>query len=160
MKRTNFNMDVAAGVLFLALSMLSLILSSNYSIGTARRMGPAFFPIMVGCMLGFLSILLIVRGLRSGSVPVARLISSAPFLILGSILLFMLTLKPLGLPIALALMVIVSSFASDRSSFRQSCVLAAVLAVSSTLLFKFALGQSLPVCGWLFADQLCPATWS
>ena len=160
MKKTRLNMDFAAGVLFLAFSLGALVLSSSYSIGTPRRMGPAFFPLMVGGILGFLSILLIVRGIRLSSAPVSKLISSAPILILGSITLFMVTLKPLGFPIALGLMVIVASFASNRSTFRQTCLLAAVLAVSSALLFKFALGQALPVCGWLFAEQLCPARWS
>lgn len=160
MYKIQINKDFAAGILFLAISLFSFFLSSQYNIGTGRRMGPAFFPVMVGGLLGLLSVLLIIRGLKRSGVPVGKVLTAAPLLILGSIALFVLTLHPLGLPAAIIIMVLVSSLASKRMKLLPTCILAVTLAVSSTIVFKFGLSQSLPVCGWLFAEQLCPAHWS
>ena len=67
--------DFWAGLMFIAFGLGFLIVSQNYSMGTAVRMGPAYFPTILGGLLAFLG--LIVLG-QSFTVSGSRASLSAP----------------------------------------------------------------------------------
>ena len=46
--------DLVAGLMFIAIGITAIVIASNYTLGTAARMGPGYFP-------RILSILLIAR---------------------------------------------------------------------------------------------------
>lgn len=151
--------DFYAGVLFGLIALGALYSSSGYDIGTLRRMGPGFFPIALSVVLCLFAAILLWRGLASEGQGVGDISLRVPALILGGTFLFALTIRPLGLPIAIATMVMVGSRASRRLSLARAAMVAAVLAVGSVLVFKVGLGQPIPVCGALFAEALCGSRW-
>ncbi|MBV5331034.1 tripartite tricarboxylate transporter TctB family protein, partial [bacterium] len=57
--------DFFAGLLFMAFGLAALVLSGDYTIGTAARMGAGYFPRVLGILLLGMGALLALRGFRA-----------------------------------------------------------------------------------------------
>ena len=57
--------DFWAGAMFIAIGLGFMIASREYQMGSAVRMGPAYFPTVLGGMLGVLGLMVFVRGFVS-----------------------------------------------------------------------------------------------
>ena len=100
--------EIGAGVALLALSGFVLAVSSTYPMGSATAMGPGYIPRLLGVCLALLSLGIIVTGRRTSRrlTPVRW----RPFAaVCGSLLVFALLVRPLGLlPTTFALGVVAS----------------------------------------------------
>ena len=100
--------DFWAGVMFIAFGGgMAAIALTNYQMGTAVRMGPAYFPVLLGAILAVLGLILFARSfaLKGDKVPTFHF---QPLLfILAACLAFAYTLKLLGLIGATLLLVCV-----------------------------------------------------
>ena len=137
--------DFWAGLMFIAVGLFFLIGARNYELGSAARMGPAYFPTMVGGGLAVIGVVvffqsLVVKGGKVAAFPI-RLI----LLMTVALLLFGYLLKPLGLVAALTLLVVVSAFAGHEFKLKEVLVLASALIVLSVLVFVKGLGQPFPL---------------
>jgi hypothetical protein len=61
--------DVVSGILLLLFALAGLYLNQDHSLGTARRMGPGYMPMMTFYLLGGLAAWTILAGLFSGPDP-------------------------------------------------------------------------------------------
>lgn len=142
--------DFWSGVLFVAAGLAAVVLIRQHSMGTATRMGPAYFPAILGGLLALLGLAavvrsLVVRGARVGSLALGKVA-----FVLGSNVLFGVLLRGLGLGPALVALVLVSAYASQRFSWGAATILAVGLAVFGVVVFVKALGLPMPVVGpWL-----------
>jgi len=137
--------DFWAGLMFIAVGLFFLIGARNYELGSAARMGPAYFPTMVGGLLAVIGVVvffqsLVVKGAKVAAFPI-RLI----LFMTVALLLFGYLLKPLGLVAALTLLVVVSAFAGHEFKLKEVLVLAFALIVLSVLVFVKGLGQPFPL---------------
>ena len=57
--------DFYAGVLFMSFGLAALVIARSYPLGTAARMGPGYFPRVLGILLLGLGALLSLSGFRS-----------------------------------------------------------------------------------------------
>lgn len=150
--RSRMNTDIAAGLLFAALgtgfcaqSVLGL------KLGTAFRMGPGFFPAVVGGLLLVLGLIIALKGWQSarqddwGRVPWRAIL-----LIPTALLLFGLAMRPLGLAPALLILSFLAGFATGQMSMPRVAMLALGTTAVCVGIFSFGLGVSLPLIGnWL-----------
>ena len=60
------NRDLIAGLLFIVLGALAAVLARDYPFGTTMRMGPGYFPTMLGGILLVFGATILLRGIRSG----------------------------------------------------------------------------------------------
>jgi hypothetical protein len=104
--------DVIGGVLTLGIAAGVLIESSGYGYGTILRMGPGYFPTVLGILLLGLGLALTARGLARQGEPIAVPQLRPVVLIGAAITLFALTLPTFGLASAIMLLVTVSAYAS------------------------------------------------
>ena len=149
-KATVESKDFWSGAIFAAAGLAAVGIARNYSMGTAVRMGPGYFPTMLGGLLAFIGCVLIVRAVMRPGPSVGRLAYSKLFLITVSNLLFALLLRRLGLVAALILLVVVSAYASKRFRWPIATALAVGLAVGSSIVFVWLLGLPIPIRGpWL-----------
>jgi hypothetical protein len=118
-----------SGVLFLAFGLFFAGFGTQYPMGTAARMGPAFFPFWLGTLLTFLGAGIAVGALaaRAEQTEVGRFHLRELTLVLGAVVLFGLTLKTLGLVLALLLLIVTSSLASHEFRWKATLANAAVL---------------------------------
>jgi len=139
-----------SAIFFLALGCAAVALGRNHPMGTAMRMGPAYFPTMLGLFLALIGLAVVVRALVRPGPAVGPFAFWKPALVLAATVLFGLLLRPLGLAGALILLVVVSASASERFRWTVALALAVGLAAGSSILFVRLLGLPIPILGtWL-----------
>ncbi len=142
--------DFFAGLLFIAFGAAFMWIAQDYTFGTARRMGPAFFPIILSGILIAIGIFIAARGIMVSEEPMRGFTLKGLVLVIVGTLLFGFLVRNAGVPIATALLVSVSAFASQRFNWKPTLVLAIGMSVFCTVVFIYALGLPMPVRGpWL-----------
>lgn len=142
--------DFFAGLLFILFGVAFIWLARDYGFGTARRMGPAFFPLVLSGILIVIGIVIGVRGIAVTEEPPRGFTFKGLLLVIVSTVLFAILVRNAGVPIATALLVAVSAFASQRFKWMPTLVLAIGMAVFCVVIFVYALGLPMPVRGpWL-----------
>jgi hypothetical protein len=137
--------DFWAGVLFAALGVGFALLAQRYSMGSAARIGPGYFPAILGGVLALFGLVLVVRSLAVAGLPLGGWHWRSLTLIPCSIAVFILGLESLGFVVASFLSVFIASLASRRFALRRALPLAAGLAVFSALVFVRALKLQMPL---------------
>jgi hypothetical protein len=61
--------DFYAGLLFVAFGVFAIIIARDYPLGTAARMGPGYFPRLLGMLLIVLGVALSLTALRGHGPP-------------------------------------------------------------------------------------------
>jgi hypothetical protein len=139
--------DFWTGIIYIGFGAGALILARDYGLGTARKMGPAFFPAILSIILIVIGVISLVRSLIRPGTPVGRFTFKGLLLVTGATLLFGLIVRRAGLIVALPALVIMSGYASRRFRWRSAVVLAIVLTTFCILIFLKGLGIPLPVFG-------------
>lgn len=145
--------DVLAGMTFVAVGAAFAVTSVTYEVGTALRMGPGYFPLVVGALTVVFGALVIAKGFVAGeSGDIGDIPWRAIVLILGAVLFFGLTVRGLGLVPTVFVAALMSTFASRRTTVVGGVLIAAGLTVISVLIFVVALSLRLSLFGpWLGA---------
>src|SRR5262245_22052795 len=105
------NKDVGAGALFVAFGgLLGTYAAVSLHFGTPFRMGPGFFPVVVGGLLALFGALVLVRGLAAGGVAIGPVPWRAVVVIPAALIGFGLAARPLGLVPALFLAGLATAF--------------------------------------------------
>lgn len=142
--------DFWSGVIFLVAGLAAVALIRHHPMGSTMKMGPAYFPTVLGGLGILLGCATIGRALLRPGPPVGRLALGKAACVLGATALFGLLLRPLGLAGALALLVLLSAHASARFRWPAALLLAAGLAFGSSLVFVRLLGLPIPILGTWF----------
>ncbi|MCE5283057.1 MAG: tripartite tricarboxylate transporter TctB family protein [Deltaproteobacteria bacterium] len=132
--------DFWAGLMFIAFGLFFLFAASNYRMGTAMRMGPAYFPSILGGLMAVLGAVILLQSLvvKGGKVPP---ISFRPlFLVSLSLLLFGYLIQPIGMALALILLVVVAASAGHEFKLKEVLIMAVVATFFSILIFVKLLG--------------------
>ena len=137
--------DFWAGVLFLLLGGAAIWLARGYMLGSAARMGPGYFPTVLGGLLALLGLILAGRGLVVDGQAIMRFHWRHLLLTLGSVILFGATLPHVGMVVSIFVLVIMSAFAGHDFRPREVAILAAVLAAGSVAVFVYGLKLQFPV---------------
>src|SRR5258705_12437404 len=93
--------DFWSGVMFCGFAATALSAARGYSLGSAGRMGPGYFPLLLASLLGALGAVLIGRSILIGGEPVARFHVLPLAVIATAISLFGVLIGPLGLVVSL-----------------------------------------------------------
>ena len=139
--------DLWAGVMFFAFGMIFVVLSQQYHIGTAAKMGPGYFPLVLGGILALLGAIIALGSISAGNeeLRVSKVGWRELGLILGSVALFGALLPSFGIVVALVALIAVSAFASHDFSMRDTLIAIAVLAIFSYLVFVKGLALQFPL---------------
>jgi hypothetical protein len=137
--------DFWSGVMFAAFGATGLWLARPFSYGTAARMGPAYFPTVVGGLLTVFGVFIALRGLAVDGERVGRFHVRTLMLILGSLALFGLTLERIGFVGAVFILVVIASLGGQEFRLRETLIVSAVLTAGTVLLFVYALKLQIPV---------------
>lgn len=140
--------DFWSGVMFGAIGLFFMVFAQQYDMGTAARMGPAFFPSMLGGLLLALGLLILFKALGHPDPEHGRLDAfhfKPLLLVLGAVLAFGLLLRPAGLIVSLAVLVVVSSLGSPEFRLRDALLLTVGLTVLVMGVFIYGLSMTIPV---------------
>jgi hypothetical protein len=139
------NPDFAAGILFLAIGAMGLVLSWSLAVGNASRMGPGYMPRVFSASVAVFGIILIVRATRATGEEVGTF-ALRPFLaVLFAIAAFGFSIEILGLVISVLVLVLIAGMGSPDLSRRASFATAIALALATYLIFVRLLDLTIPV---------------
>jgi len=137
--------DIVAGTLFVLIGAFALLAARGYPMGSAMRMGPGYFPVVLGWLLIALGALVGLRAARRRDwQPLAW--GWAPLAWISfSILLFGFLMPRLGLVPALAAMFPVAAAAGREFRFREVLVLTLVMTAFAGGVFVYGLKLPYPL---------------
>ena len=148
--------DFFAGLLFLVLGLAFALGARTYNVGTGARMGPGYFPLMLGIVLALLGAIEIVKALvtgKPGGDKIGKWVWRPVGYIVGSNLAFGILLGGLpsikvpamGLIIAIYALTIISAKAGSEFKIKEVLILSTILAVGSYLVFILMLKLQIQV---------------
>jgi hypothetical protein len=131
--------DVIAGTLFILIGAFALVIGRRYPVGSAMRMGPGYFPAILGWLLIVLGAWVGLRAFRSrdwerigwGWKPLAW--------ITASILLFGFLMPRFGLIPSLVTILPVAAAAGREFRFREVLILTIVMCMFAGGVFVYGL---------------------
>ena len=144
--------DFLTGIMFVLFGAAAMVFAREYPIGTAARMGPGYFPFVLGGGLGLLGLVVLSRSFLGAAGthewPTLRVLPVT--LVLSSVILFGLLLRPLGLAGATLVLVLVCSRASSEFRWKEAVLNAGVLVLVVLVVFVYFLDFPVPVWpAWL-----------
>jgi hypothetical protein len=137
--------DFFAGLIFAAFGIAAIVLGSAYPLGTAARMGPGYFPRILGIMLIVLGAALSLRALRTTGSPLPGWKWRPVVVVLGSVVAFGLIVTHVGLVLATVGLIVASSAASREFRPKEALASGLVLAALAVGVFVIGLKIQLPI---------------
>jgi len=153
--------DFYAGLLFAVVGSAFAWGAQSYQVGVSARMGPGFFPLLLGGLLALLGLAMMWRATRwpgDAAQPIGRWAWKPLAAIISANLLFgvalgglpLLQLPALGLMAGIYILTLVACLGGDRFQLKEALLLATALAALSYLAFVLLLKLQLPVWpAWL-----------
>lgn len=143
--------------LVLAAGIVYEVMALRMPRGRIGQPGPGFFPMIVGAVLVLTAAACLVQALASrrsdspasapagDEAPIAARQTSKTWLLLGFLVLYVLTLQPVGFPIAVIVFLMASIWAFGYRKWLPALGIAAALTVVSYLTFIVWLKVPLPL---------------
>jgi len=132
--------DFCAGLIFLFFGALAAYIARDYPMGSAVRMGPGYFPYLLGILLALLGVVICIKSLVAHGERIESASLRALLLVLGAIGVFAGTIESAGIIIATALLVGIGAAASPESRLRELVVLIVFMLALAVGLFTYGLG--------------------
>lgn len=148
--------DFLAGLMFTIVGVAFALGATQYTVGSGARMGPGYFPLMLGIVLAILGAIVLFGSLVTQTEdgdPVGSIAWRPLGFIIGANVLFGVLLGGLpkigipsmGLIVAIYGLTFVAALAGDEFKAKEVAVLATVLAIGSYLAFVVLLKLQFPV---------------
>lgn len=141
MKSLSFDStNAACGLLFIALGGFFVYQCFTLELGTALRMGPGYFPLILALILTGLGVVILIQSARVEGEPMGPLAWRGMLFILPAPIFFGLTVRGLGFVPSLFFTALIACFASQRMKPLTALILSVLLTVFSVAVFSYALG--------------------
>jgi hypothetical protein len=131
--------------MFVGLGVLALVLGSGYTLGTAARMGPGYFPRILGLLLIGLGVIIVISGLRGHGERVPPWKWRPTLVVLGSVVLFGFIVATAGVAISTVILIVTASAASHEFRPKEAVLVGVLLAALAVGVFIIGLHLQLPI---------------
>jgi hypothetical protein len=139
------NKDVWAGLLLIAVGAAAIVVARDYAFGTALRMGPGYFPVMLGALLILFGVAILAVGLRR-SERISGAWSLRALVVLPlSLVLFGLLMQHAGFVPAMLVLVFGAAAAGTEFRFMEILLFALGLTALAVAVFVWGLGLPYPL---------------
>lgn len=141
MKSLNFSSrDIVCGLLFILIGLFFAIQAYGLDLGTAFRMGPGYFPLVLAGILVILGVVVIIQGTQLEHEPMGPIAWRGLLFILPAPIFFGLTVRGLGFVPSLFFTGLLAAFASTKMRPGMALLLVGGLTLFSVIVFSYALG--------------------
>jgi len=148
--------DFYSGVMFTVVGGAFAVGSTSYNIGDGARMGPGYFPLMLGVLLALLGIVILFQALVVETMDgdkIGKWAWKPLFYVIAANLAFgvllgglpSIGLPAMGMILAIYALTIISSLAGSHFKLRDVLILATILAAGSYVAFIWALKLQIQV---------------
>jgi hypothetical protein len=141
--------DLLAGGIFVLIGGVFVAGSLGYDRGTPLRMGPGYFPLLVGVAVAVLGLVILVKGLIAGEdITFGPVPWRAVVLIVSAVVFFGFFVRRLGFVPTALVTSLLTTLASRRVRPLTAVAVSAGLTTAATLIFIVGLQVRLPLWGW------------
>jgi hypothetical protein len=136
--------DFASGLMFVAIGLIFSFIARGYTMGTAAKMGPGYFPFWLGIVLAVIGAIVLMNSMskKAQSDKLAKWDWVSVLWVTGSVVLFGLLLKPMGLIVSLAFF---SAMASHEFHWKGTLLNIVILNVIAYVAFIWGLNLQFQV---------------
>jgi Tripartite tricarboxylate transporter TctB family len=139
------NKDFWAGLMLIGIGAASIFIARGYPFGSTMRMGPGYFPSMLGGILALFGIYVMILGLRSGEKITVHCSTRALIVLPLSLLAFGILMNYAGFLPAMAVLIFGSACAGQDFKFVEILLLTVILTGLSIAIFIWGLGLPYPL---------------
>ena len=144
MVRVKSPQDLGAGAVFVLIGLAGLYFGRELAFGTAARMGPGYFPILLSVLILAIGIIVAIRGLTTEGPPIEPVQLRPIAMIVAAILIFGVLIDVVGLALTALLLTVFAAYARREVKLTETILLGASLAAFTVAVFVYLLGQPLP----------------
>lgn len=153
--RIKSQQDFWSGLLFIAVGIAFAWGATHYSVGQSARMGPGYFPLMLGTLMAIIGVAVTISSLvleSAGDESIGSFAWRPLFFIIAANLAFgvllgglpSIGLPHMGLIAATIALTFIAALASDEFDFKEVLILSIILAIGCYLTFIKALNLQFP----------------
>ena len=146
--RIRHQKDFIAGLMFVAIGIAAIVISNNYALGTAARMGPGYFPRILGLLLIALGAILSLRALRLNGPPLPNWPWRPTVVVLAAVVLFGAIVNTVGVALSTVVLIVAASAASHEFRPKEALVSGVFFAALAVGVFVIGLKLQLPIWPW------------
>lgn len=151
MKRLTNRRELSSAGLMMLIGLGTAIGSLDYQTGTLSRMGPGFFPLMLGLLLVLVSLLIIVTPVsqedEQAHLPLSRQIRPWTLVITGMVAFIILGKYGGLIPAAMAL-IFISAMGDKNNTVKGALILAIAVTAVSVGIFHYGMQMQFPLFRW------------
>ena len=140
--------DFCAGIMFIALGTFFALWANYYPMGTAVRMGPAYFPTVLGWILAALGLIVFVRSFVLHGEEMRKTNYRPLLLIVGSVFVFGFLLDKAGLVVAAFALMFISSIGGWDFKWKEQLINSVFMSAVIVGMFYYGLGLPFKLFPW------------
>jgi hypothetical protein len=137
--------DVWAGAMLIGIGTAAMVIARSYPFGTALRMGPGYFPIVLGAVLTTFGLFILAPGLRRVERMTGSFSLRALVILPLSLVLFGVLMEHGGFVPAMIVLILGSASASGEFRFVEALLFSLALTAVSVVVFVWGLGLPYPL---------------
>lgn len=137
--------DLGAGVVFLLIGLAGIVLGRDLDFGSARNMGPGYFPVLISGFIVLIGAIVAGRSFSIEGPAVERLQVRPLLMLLVALAVFSFLIREIGVVLTSILMMIVAAYARPNVNIIETVVFAVCVATFVAVVFVFGLNQPMPL---------------
>lgn len=145
--------DFWSGVMFVVIGIAFVVFARDYEFGTAQRMGPAYFPTVLGGVLIALGLVIGAQGLAAGGDghgKVEKFHFGPIAWVLGAIVVYGVILLKAGLMLSMVVLIVISMYGSHEFKWKEALGVSVVMGAIVYGVFVYGLKLTIPVWPAIF----------
>jgi len=140
--------DFNAGLMFMGIGGLFAIGANQYPMGTAVRMGPAYFPSILGWGTVALGLFVFIESFIVEDTAPTRTAWRPLIMVIGAVCAFAALINTGGLITATVVLIILSALGGHEFKWKEAIISATFLSITVWLIFDKALGLPFKLFPW------------
>jgi hypothetical protein len=134
-----YNRDFFAGLLYILTGVVAMVIARDYPFGSALRMGPGYFPTVLGGIMVVFGIAVLIMGIRNNEKIKGHLSIRAVIVLPVATVVFGILMEQVGVIAALA------AAAGREFKWTEAILLTIGLIILSLAIFIWGLGLPYPL---------------
>ena len=139
--------DFWSGVMFVAFGVIAIVVSRDYPMGSAMRMGPGYFPTYIGAALVILGAIISGLSFKSVGERIGRFPWRAIVLLSTAFIAFAVGMETVGFIPSLALLIVLSALAGREFRWIEIVIETILLIAGAWAVFIYGIELPFPLWG-------------
>jgi putative tricarboxylic transport membrane protein len=133
--------------MFIGFGILAILVATNYPMGSAQRMGPGYFPTLIGIGLIILGALIVIPSFKQYGEGIGRWPWRAILFLTLGFIAFAWGIEALGFIPAMLILIVTSALAGGEARWKEVVAESVIMIAGCWAIFIWALELPFPLFG-------------